>query len=191
MCLIGREGEEMERVKEVQRGNSLAFESLIRKEQDKIYRIIFAYVQNEGDAIEVYQQVVLRAFEKIDQLKEQAYYSTWMIRIAINLSITYMKKRNREQAVAPEVFSSLETDEKLMDERIDLWQALQTLPNHYKTALLLRYYHDYTVPQIAEIVELPIGTAKTHIRRGLQALRKQLKGAYNDEWAKSVEENVE
>ena len=181
----------MQRVKQAQQGNEAAFLSLLNKEQDKIYRMIFAYVQNETDAIEVFQQVTIRAFEGIAQLREPLYFSTWLMRIAINQSITYVKKRDRERAVAPETLHLIEADYKPIEEQLDLWQALQSLPNHYKTALLLQFYHDYTVPQIAEVVELPIGTVKTHIRRGLQMLRQQLKGVYNDEWAKSVEETDE
>lgn len=180
----------MQRVKEAQMGNEVAFISLIDEEQDKLYRMIFAYVRCEADAIEVYQQVVIRAFEGITQLKEPLYFSTWLMRIAINQSITYVKKRDRERAVSPETLHLIEEEYIPIDEQLDLWQALQELPNHYKTALLLRFYHDYTVPQIAKVIELPIGTVKTHIRRGLQTLREQLKGVYIDEWAKSAEDDV-
>lgn len=82
----------MQRVKQAQQGNEAAFLSLLNKEQDKIYRMIFAYVQNETDAIEVFQQVTIRAFEGIAQLREPLYFSTWLMRIAINQSITYVKK---------------------------------------------------------------------------------------------------
>lgn len=178
----------MQRVKQAQQGDEAAFLSLLDKEQDKLYRMIFAYVQNEADAIEVYQQVITRAFEGIAQLREPLYFSTWLMRIAINQSITYVKKRDRERAVPPETLHLIEADYIPIEEQLDLWKALQSLPDHYKTALLLRFYHDYTVPQIAEVIELPIGTVKTHIRRGLRILRQQLKGVYNDEWAKSAEE---
>ena len=83
----------MQRVKQAQQGDEAAFLSLLNKEQDKLYRMIFAYVQNESDAIEVYQQVIILAFERITQLKEPLYFATWLMRIAINQSITYVKKK--------------------------------------------------------------------------------------------------
>lgn len=181
----------MQRVKLAQQGNEEAFISLIDKEQDKLYRMIFAYVQNESDAIEVYQRVIVRAFERIAQLKNPSYFSTWLMRIAINQSITYVNRRDRERTAAPELFKLVVADNKPIEEQLDLWNALQSLPNKYKTVLLLRFYHDYTVPHIAEVIERPIGTVKTHIRRGLKLLRKQLKGVYNDEWAKSATEDDE
>jgi len=181
----------MQRVKQAQQGNEEAFLSLLNKDQDKLYRMIFAYVQNESDAVEVYQQVITRAFEGIGQLREPLYFSTWLMRIAINQSITFVKKRDRERPVAPETLYLIEADYRPIEEQLDLWLALQSLPNNYKTALLLRFYNDYTVPQIAKVIELPVGTVKTHIRRGLKMLRQQLKGVYNDEWAKSAENDDE
>jgi|SRR5690625_817619 len=181
----------MQRVKQAQQGNEEAFLSLLDRDQDKLYRMIFAYVQNESDAVEVYQQVVTRAFEGITQLREPLYFSTWLMRIAINQSITYVNIRDRERPVSPETLHLIKADYRPIEKQLDLWQALQSLPNHYKTALLLRFYNDYTVPQIAKVIELPVGTVKTHIRRGLKMLRQQMKGVYNDEWAKSAEDDDE
>src|SRR5699024_7961143 len=113
------------------------------------------------------------------------------MRIAINQSITFVKKRDRERPVAPETLYLIEADYRPIEEQLDLWLALQSLPNNYKTALLLRFYNDYTVPQIAKVIELPVGTVKTHIRRSLKMLRQQLNGVYNDEWAKSAENDDE
>src|SRR5699024_4161483 len=161
----------MQRVKQAQQGNEEAFLSLLDGEQDKLYRMIFAYVQNESDAIEVYQQVITRAYEGIGQLREPLYFSTWLIRIAINQSITFVKKRDKELPVVPESLYLIAADNLQIEEQLDLWQGLQSLPNNYKTALLLRFYNDYTVPQIPKITELPVGTVKTHIRRGLKMLR--------------------
>lgn len=181
----------MERVKRAKKGDKAAFVSLIDEQQDKVYRMIFAYVKNEFDAVEVYQQVVMLAFERLSQLKEDAYFSTWLIRIAINQSITYVKKRDRENQVIPKTNHWLRNNLSNLEEQMDLWDALDALPDNYKTTLLLRFYQDYTVRQIAEIMEKPIGTVKTHIRRGLERLRDQMKGVYDDEWAQSIERNDE
>lgn len=113
----------MQRVKLAQQGDETAFLSLLNKEQDKLYRMIFAYVQNESDAIEVYQQVIILAFERIGQLKEPLYFSTWLTRMAINQSITYVKKRDRERAVSPESLYLIEADYRPIEEQLDLWQA--------------------------------------------------------------------
>lgn len=178
----------MERVKQAQAGDAEAFSLLIADEQDKVYRMIFAYVRKEDDAVDVYQQTVMSAYENLHKLTEPAYFSTWLVRIAINKSLTYIKKRDREQAVSPETLYLLEADTVPIAENLDLWQALQTLNDTYKTALLLRYYSDYTIAQIADITEQPLGTVKTQIRRGLRALRKQLTGEAYYEFAQADDE---
>ena len=65
--------------------------------------------------------------------------------------------------------------------KLDLLQAMDEIEEKYKTVLLLRFYQDYTIQQIAEFLSCPEGTVKTNIRRGLERLRSKLKGAYIDD----------
>ena len=82
-----------------------------------------------------------------------------------------------------------EIEERKMDsgilddvaQQLDLAQALALLPEKYKTPLVLRYYQDFTVKQIAEFLHCPEGTVKTMIHRGLGMLKKSMKGVYKDE----------
>jgi RNA polymerase sigma-70 factor (ECF subfamily) len=101
-----------------------------------------------------------------------------------------LSKRKNIELVEPAYVENLRTmSHSNIEERLDLWKALHQLDEKYKTVLLLRFYQDYSVNQIADILQCPEGTVKTHIRRGLQILRQQLKGAYIDEWVQSVEGN--
>ena len=152
----------------------------------------FAYVRQEVDAVDILQQAIIKAFEHFDTLKEPSYFKTWMIRIIINCSKTYLMKQARVDVTDPmELVDTQSTSHTYKEEEIDLWQALQSLEEKYKTVLLLRFYQDYTVPEIASILEQPLGTVKTNIRRGLQQLKQKLKGVYLDEWLQSVERNDE
>jgi RNA polymerase sigma-70 factor (ECF subfamily) len=150
----------------------------------------YVYVQNENDAIEIFQQTIIRAFEGLPKLNDPKYFSTWITRILINCSKTYLSKRKNIELVEPAFIENLRTmSHSNIEEHLDLWKALHQLNEKCKTVLLLRYYQDYSVNQIADILQCPEGTVKTHIRRGLQILRQQLKGAYIDEWVQSVERN--
>lgn len=149
----------------------------------------FVYVQNEADAVDILQQAITKAFEHIESLKEPAYFKTWMTRIIINSCNTYLQKAQRIDVTNPDKLVDVQTfTYTYQEEELDLWAALQTLEEKYKTALLLRFYQDYTVPEIAKMLEQPVGTVKTNIRRGLQKLKEQLKGVYIDEWLQSVKE---
>lgn len=72
------------------------------------------------------------------------------------------------------------------DSKIDLLKALNEIDEKYKTVLLLRYYQDYTIQQIAGILECPEGTVKTNINRGIAVLKEKLKGVYKDDRQNSV-----
>ncbi|KOS68585.1 RNA polymerase sigma70 factor [Lysinibacillus contaminans] len=171
-----------------QNGDEDAFYQLIEQEQHKLYRMAYVYVQNENDAVEVFQQTIIRAYEGLPQLKEPHYFSTWLTRIIINCCKTYIAKSNIVHLVEPHTLEDVKsTSSSYIEEELDLWQALCQLEEKYKTVLLLRFYQDCSVKQIASILQCPEGTVKTHIRRGLQTLRQQLKGAYLDEWVQSAE----
>lgn len=158
--------------------------------QGQLYRIAYVYVQNENDAVDILQQSIIRAYEGIRKLKEQQFFKTWMTRIVINCSKTYIAKNKREEMIEPAQLDLLQgPSSSHVEEEFDLWQALCQLEEKYKTVLLLRFYQDYSVKQISSILEYPEGTVKTNIRRGLQVLRQQLKGAYIDEWVQSVEDS--
>lgn len=152
----------------------------------------FVYVQNETDAVDILQQAMIQAFERIESLKEPSYFKTWMIRIVINCSKTYLAKMKKLEVTDPlELVDVQSVSHTYKEEELDLWDALQSLEEKYKTVLLLRFYQDYTVPEVAAILEMPLGTVKTNIRRGLIQLKQKLKGVYLDEWLQSVEGNDE
>ncbi|MBD8069707.1 sigma-70 family RNA polymerase sigma factor [Bacillus sp. PS06] len=169
-------------------GDEEAFYELIQPIQAELYRMAFVYTHNENDAIDILQQTLIRAYEGMRNLKEPKYLKTWLTRIVINCSKTYIEKRKHFDLVDPSELQEIQMDgSNLVEEEMDLWQALSTLEEKYKTVLLLRFYQDYTVPEIARILECPEGTVKTHIRRGLKQLKLCLKGVYEDEWIQSVE----
>jgi RNA polymerase sigma-70 factor (ECF subfamily) len=177
-------------IEQAKNGDEEAFYHLINQKKTELYRMAYVYVQNENDAVEIYQQTIIRAFEGLPKLNDPKYFSTWITRILINCSKTYLSKRKNIELVEPAYIENLRTmSHSNIEEHLDLWKALHQLVEKYKTVLLLRFYQDYSVNQIADILQCPEGTVKTHIRRGLQMLRQQLKGAYIDEWVQSVERN--
>ncbi|MGO1059576.1 sigma-70 family RNA polymerase sigma factor [Planococcus sp. FY231025] len=165
------------------RGDRLALQQLLKAEKEKLYRMAFTYVKNEEDALEIFQQTVLQAIESVHQVKEPAFFSTWLTRICINKALAVIK-RNKKLVVMNEVEEQSAEQDASADiaQQLDVANALGLLPEKYKTALMLRFYQDYTVKQIAEVMDCPEGTVKTMIHRGLGLLKKGLKGVYADEW---------
>ena len=178
-CLINKGvsfGVNMEQVLLAKNGDEEAFRKLIEESKSMLYRTAFAYTRNEDDAIEIVQETVYKAFVSINQLKEPAYFGTWLTRILINCSINYMKKQKRMILFSepiPKYVAS--TNPGHVEEKMDLSFAIDQLEEKLKTVVILKYYHDLTIIQIAEILECPVGTVKTRLHMALKKLRVELK----------------
>ncbi|MCG3087447.1 sigma-70 family RNA polymerase sigma factor [Sporosarcina cyprini] len=163
------------------KGDAEALQTLIHEEKEKLYKMAYVYVQNEDDALEVFQETVYKAIKSIAKLKNNDYFSTWMTRILINTAIAFLKKKQGIVPLSQEVLENLgEPWHMKKEEQLDLLEAMDEIEEKYKTVLLLRFYEDYSISQISKFLHCPEGTVKTNIRRGLAALKKKMKGVYKD-----------
>lgn len=168
-------------VKKAISGDRGALQLLLKSEKEKLYRVAFTYVRNEDDAVDVFQQTILLAMESIHQVKEPKYFSTWLTRICINLSINVLRKNQKVISIENIKVEDAVGKNVSIEEKIDLLDAIYKLDEKYKTVLILRYYHDLTLEQIAININEPLGTVKTNIKRGLEKLKPFLKGVYVDD----------
>lgn len=168
----------MEDIKKVQRakkGNHKAFQELMEAEKVKLYKIAYVYMKNEDDALEVFQETVYKAFISIKNLRDERYFSTWLTRILMNTAFDLLKKKNRVIPMEREVLESKVSPYIPSENHSDLLQAITELDEKFKTVLILRFYKDYTINQIAEFLDCPEGTVKTNIHRGINLLREKIK----------------
>ncbi|WP_409250588.1 sigma-70 family RNA polymerase sigma factor [Bacillus sp. SCS-153A] len=163
-------------VKKAQKGNEKAFIKLFGAYEGYIYKNAFVYVKNEHDALDIVQEVAYRSFKNLKSLKQPEYFKTWLTRITITCSIDFLKQRKKVISL----FSKLEEKSQSELEDVSLNLSLQELINHLdedeKAIILLKYYDDYTFQDIASILDIPIGTAKSILYRALKKLRKKGKG---------------
>lgn len=162
-------------------GDKLALQQLLKLEKEKLYRMAYVYVKNEDDAIEVFQQTVLQAMESISQLREPIYFSTWLTRICINNAIAILKKQKKIVMMNGMVEQVVDGSSEDLAQKLDIADAISKLPEKYKTTLLLRFYQDFSVKQIANVLDCPEGTVKSNIHRGLSLLKQSIKGVYSDD----------
>lgn len=162
-------------LKKAQKGNEQAFIELLQPEKLKLYKMAYLYMKNETDALDIVQETVARAFASIHSVKEPMYFSTWLTKICINTALESIRKTSKiiymEQPIA-EIAEDLALEEKM-----DLLEAIEQLDEKYKTVIILKYYQDLPVKDIAELLNCPQGTVKTNIHRAIQQLKKHvLKG---------------
>jgi len=164
-------------VKEAQKGNDHAFLKLFQEYENDIYRTAFVYVKNQEDALDVVQETAYRAFKSIKNLKEPKYLKTWMIKIAISCSIDVVRKQKKVVELKPEVEKVLSSkEEKDLSLSMTLDDLIELLNENEKKVIILRYYFDFTIKEVSETLNIPLGTAKTILYRGLNKLRKELNG---------------
>src|SRR3990172_7679359 len=89
--------EEKAIIKEAQRGNLLAFESLVKKYDRKVLQLAYSMVNNTEDAEDVYQEVFVRVYKNLDRFKFKSEFSTWLYRVVVNYCINYQKGKKRKQ----------------------------------------------------------------------------------------------
>lgn len=169
-------------IKEAQKGSDQAFLGLFEKYQEEIYRTAFVYVKNQEDALDVVQETAYRSFKSIQTLKEPRYFKTWLIRIAISCSIDILRKHKRIVYLKPEYedYISNNHDEDI-SLAVTLHDLMEILNEDEKSVIVLRFYHDYTIQEIAKSLEIPLGSTKTILYRALKKLHEEWKGDETDE----------
>lgn len=151
-----------------------SFESLIKNEQEKLYKIAYSYVKNEQDALDILQDTIIKGFKSFEKLKDMNYFSTWITRILINTAIDHLRKAKDVITLEPDWFDPRRNEENTTVMTMDLDLVFEKLKPQQKTLLLLRFYYGYSINEMAEILCLPEGTIKSQLHRTLQLLRAKL-----------------
>ncbi|MBU3104623.1 sigma-70 family RNA polymerase sigma factor [Clostridium gasigenes] len=162
-------------VRKAIKGDEDSFMVLVNQCKERIYRTAYAYVKDENLALDIVQETVCKAFISISKLKEAKYFNTWIIKIAINISISAYKKNQKVICMEQgELLNKVGVDED-NNEKLYLLQAIDTLPDKHKDIIILKYFDDLTIQEIARVLDMPLGTVKTYLNKGLIALRTYMK----------------
>ncbi|MGL5379183.1 sigma-70 family RNA polymerase sigma factor [Clostridium sp.] len=159
------------KVRKAINGDEKAFIALIDTQKEKLYKTAYAYVKNEQDALDIVQETVYKAYVSIDTLKSPKYFNTWLTRILINISINTLNKNKKVVYLESEMLKEDTTTMRSSEEKLDMLDELNKLEEKYRDVIILKYFDDLTVSEVAKVLEIPIGTAKTYLNRGLSSLR--------------------
>ncbi|MFC2949990.1 sigma-70 family RNA polymerase sigma factor [Virgibacillus sediminis] len=162
-------------IKKAKAGDKKAFEKLLSLYSDRLYRTAFLYTGNREDALDIVQETAYKAFLAIKQLKENKYFLTWLTRILIYTAYDLKKKQKKD--IPYEYISDLPSNKnERTDEHIDLVRAINELQDNQRDAIILFYYHDLPIKEVAKIMGIPKNTVKTYLQRGKKQLKNTLKG---------------
>jgi RNA polymerase sigma-70 factor (ECF subfamily) len=151
-----------------------AFYERVAGQKRKLYSIAYSYLRNEADSLEVLQEATCRAWIKRNSLKDVERFIPWLTRILINCCNDELKRRKRN-TVTEAARSDVGVMEMKSDRRLDMEQALDGVKPKYRQVLVLKYYKDMTLAEIADVLDKPEGTVKTWLNKGLKQLREKMK----------------
>lgn len=178
------------RIKQIKKGDQDAFAEIVELYKDKLYQLGYRMLGNRHEAEEIAQEAFIRAYVNIENYNQEYKFSTWLYRIATNLCIDRIRKKKPDYYLDAEMagtegltlYSRIPSDTPLPEkevEMMELQEAIQgeivKLPEKYRSVIVLKYIEELSLNEISEILDLPLGTVKTRIHRGREALRKQLR----------------
>lgn len=162
-------------VKKAQKGNDKAYLMLFQQFETDIYRMAYIYVKNKEDALDLVQEVAYQSFKKISTLKKPEYFKTWLMKITINCALNLIKENNKVIPLHSDFDVLIGAEDEDVALTVSLHKLMDTLKEDEKSIVLLKYYDDRTLKEISEILDIPLGTAKSVLYRALSKLRQNLK----------------
>jgi len=158
----------LEMVKKAKEGDVNAIGTLITENTQSMYRVAFGILKNDEEIFDAIQNTTVIVFEKINTLKKDEFFKTWLTRILINecykiynqsKKIVYMENYNQENLEYTDSYENLE-----------MKNLLKNLNDELKDVVILYYIEDYSVKEIAKILEIPDGTVKSRLSRARKEL---------------------
>jgi RNA polymerase sigma-70 factor (ECF subfamily) len=141
------------------------------KYKENHYRLAYSYVKNVDDALDIVQESICKAISSMDSLKDTNYIKTWFYRILVNTSLDFLRRKGKIDIVEEGILMSLDSGTVDEYENFDLQRALNNLPDNCRTLIILRYFEDLKIEEIAEILNENINTVKTRLYKSLEMLR--------------------
>ncbi len=170
-------------------GDRRAFGQLVETYQAQILALAYDLMGNYDDASDLAQDAFIRAFKSLGSFEERARFSTWLYRITVNLAMDVHRKRKRRptssfddhfrDGAPPETTPNLVEMPSDALERDEihkiLTDALDRLTENQRTATVLKYFHQLSCKEIAEVMGCAEGTVRIHLHRALNHLRNRVK----------------
>ncbi len=177
-------------VKRAKSGDQKAYDQLVLLYKNAVFGIIFKMVNNKQEAEDLTQEAFIKAYHSINSFNEEYAFSTWLFKIATNNCIDFFRKRKlktysmdrtikyKEDEVQQEYADPQPDAERVIiasEKSKKISDAINLLPEKYRVAIILRHQEEKSYDEIAEELNLPLGTVKARIFRAREMLKKSLK----------------
>lgn len=155
-------------------GDAEAFALAFHQYEIDLYKMAFIQMGNEADALDVVQEAAYRGYKYIHSLDNHIYFKTWLIRIVLNCAKDLLVNYSKTLPIQQEQLNEMEEPFEDLSEKWLLADLIDRLSPQEKDVILLKYYEDLTLQEIAKMLNMSLGTTKTILYRALKKLRKAL-----------------
>ena len=180
--------EEKSIIREVQEGNVAAFEDLVNAYKQKAYYVALGFVGNHEDALDLSQDAFVKAFKAIKTFDLNSPFFPWFYKIIKNHCLNYIKKNQRVrndslEELEEETFAQFEDTNRPdprdayadSETRHLLWRAIDRLKPDFREIIIMKHFHNLSYKEIAEALDIPIGTVMSRLFNARQELRELMK----------------
>lgn len=162
-------------IKSIKRGKVEILLQWIDENKQKLYRLCWSYLKNESDIEDVFHNTIIKVVEEINNLQKEQAFQSWFITIMLNECRKTLRYRRKVQPSEYVEIDIKDSDSENQVERLDLIDGLKQIQEEYKELIILKYYSGYSQKEIAEMLDMPLGTVKTKLFRGLKILKDILR----------------
>lgn len=145
----------------------------IKENQERLYKIAYTYTKNQDLALDIVQEAVTKALENIHKLRQEEFVKTWFYRILINEALQTVKKNRRfieYELLENEAY--LHNNEDNIIENIDIYNRIEKLNDKLKTVIILRFFENLKIEEIAIITKTNTSTVKSRLYKGLNEIKE-------------------
>ncbi|WEZ02669.1 RNA polymerase sigma factor SigV [Bacillus subtilis] len=146
----------------------------ITDQKQDFYRLAFSYVKNQDDALDIVQESIKKALSSVETVRNPETIKSWFYKILVRTAIDFLRKQKKIRVMDDETIEFLSKGKEDHYKDTDLHEALDELPYRYKTIIILRFFEDLKLEEIAEITGENTNTVKTRPYRALKLMRIQL-----------------
>ena len=165
-------------------GDRAAFDTLVVRYQDRLFNTLTRLMGSADDALDIAQDAFVQAYTKLDTFQQNSAFYTWLYRIAFNLAMSHARKRrpvnlmstdDTTRTIEPASTDDGPADQLQQSERAALvHQAIGQLPDEHRQVVVLRELEGFDYQQIADILDIPVGTVRSRLFRARTQLKDKL-----------------
>lgn len=169
---------DMELISKALSGDLLAFDKLVNRYQESVFKLCLSITKNRDTAMDVLQNAFIKTFDKMGTFKGKSSFKSWLLKISYNESINWLRKNKfflTHETFEENNFILSSNDEEITSEILSLQESVLALNTKYRTILVLRYYDNMSITEISKTMNCSEGVVKNILFRSLRKIKDRLK----------------